>query len=179
MRIIAGKYRHILLEAPLGTKTRPTMDRVKEALFSILNFKIQGKVVLDLFAGSGGLGIEALSRDAGYVYFNDCSIEAIKIIKKNLAKLPQCSNYQVSQSDYLSLIRTNDVVYDIVILDPPYQANIYASIIDELIKLKRLSARAIMVIECDQKNQDFIYPGFQSRVYNYGNKSLIILTKEN
>ena len=95
MRVIAGKYRHINLVAPSGTSvTRPTLDRIKEAMFNILNMYVIDAVVVDLFSGSGALGIEALSRGASHVYFNDQDNNAQKSIKENLSKI------KVDKSDY-------------------------------------------------------------------------------
>ncbi len=178
MRVIAGKYRHINLEAPAGLNTRPTLDRVKESLFSIVHFQVMDAVVLDLFAGSGALGIEALSRGAKYVYFNDYNREAVATIKKNLAKLPNCSNFMISNVDYMDFIIHNDFIYDIVLLDPPYKQTIYEEIIQTLLKHNRLSEHAIIVIECEEKNNQIIYNGFRQKTYGYGNKSLVILTRE-
>ena len=101
MRVIAGKYRHITLVAPNGTSvTRPTLDRIKEAMFNILNMYVIDAVVVDLFSGSGALGIEALSRGASHVYFNDQDNNAQKSIKENLVKI-KANNLNILSPSYI------------------------------------------------------------------------------
>src|SRR3954447_1010930 len=122
MRVIAGIYGGRRLQAPPGTDTRPTSDRVREALFSILGDRVQDARVLDLFAGSGALGLEALSRGAETVTFVDDNRAAIAAIKGNLAALK--ANADVRQTDALRFLggaSESGAQYDLILLDPPYR----------------------------------------------------------
>ncbi len=120
MRIISGKHRGLKLSEFAGGEIRPTADRVKESLFNIIAPDIAGAYVLDLFAGSGSLGIECLSRGAEYVIFNDVSKDSIKVLKSNLSKLRDCENYGVYNLDFAQcLCRVKRA--DIIFIDPPYR----------------------------------------------------------
>ena len=124
MRIIAGSARGRQIFAPKGQLTRPTLDRVKESLFGILQFSLPNARVLDLFAGSGNLGLEALSRGSSYAVFNDHSRECCEIIRKNIDVLGFSSRAVVMQFEALSALErlTGKDPFDIVFLDPPYRA---------------------------------------------------------
>ena len=122
MRVIAGDYRGRRLQAPAGTATRPTSDRVREALFSVLGDRVHGARVLDLFAGSGALGIEALSRGAAEATFVDDAPGAIRAVKANLDMLG--AEAEVRRADvrrFLGSARAAARQYDLVFLDPPYR----------------------------------------------------------
>ncbi len=122
MRVIAGMYGGRTLKAPPGAATRPTSDRVREALFSILADRVGGARVLDLFAGSGALGLEALSRGADSVTFVDDAAPAIRAVKANLAALDAAAT--VRQTDalrFLAAASGNGAQYDLIFLDPPYR----------------------------------------------------------
>ncbi len=123
MRIIAGSARGRPLLSPKGLSTRPTLDRVKESLFNILQFQLAGARILDLYAGSGNLGLEALSRGADFVVFNDHSRDCCGIIQKNLQALHFADKAQVLQMDALCAIHGFCTPFDIVFLDPPYDAD--------------------------------------------------------
>lgn len=123
MRIISGKYRGLKLAEFDGSDVRPTADRVKESLFNVLFGRVVGARVLDLFCGSGNLGIECLSRGAEIVHFNDISPASINVLKKNLARLKNERNYKITNLDYsVCLSRTDG--YDLIFIDPPYQFEI-------------------------------------------------------
>jgi 16S rRNA (guanine966-N2)-methyltransferase len=120
MRVVAGEYRGRRLKAPAGTSTRPTADRVREALFSILG-DVSGAVVLDLYAGSGALGIEALSRGAATATFVDSDERATAAVRANLEALGAVA--QVVRSDAIDFLRRGEgALYDLVFLDPPYDS---------------------------------------------------------
>ena len=122
MRVIAGSYKGRTLKAPSGEATRPTSDRVREALFSILGGRTHGARVLDLFAGSGALGLEALSRGAASVTFVDDGAAAISVVKANLKALD--ADAEVRRGDalrFLSSASAGGAQYDLVFLDPPYR----------------------------------------------------------
>lgn len=122
MRIIGGKHRGLKLAAFSGDDIRPTADRVKESLFNIISDRVEGAEVLDLFCGSGNLGIECLSRGAAHVTFNDVSDESVKLLKKNLDRLKE-SNFAVYRSDYAERLARGGK-FDIIFVDPPYRLDI-------------------------------------------------------
>lgn len=177
MRVISGKYRGRNLIAPEGMNTRPTMDRVKEAMFSILGFRLQDAVILDLFAGSGGLAIEALSRGAKKAYINDLSKDAIGVIKKNLASIKVGEEVILTNKDYNELLLELNEKIDILFLDPPYKMNVYFDICSKLEEKKILSSKAILVLEMDLNTLPIELENYQSKIYKYGSKKLQIMRK--
>ncbi len=128
MRVITGLARGRRLQAPDGVDTRPTGEKVKEALFSAIQFDIQNKSVLDLFAGSGQLGIEALSRGADRCVFIDLSRSAAEIIKANVESVGFKTQSLISSMDALMFLEHSKEKFDIIFLDPPYKKGIIASI---------------------------------------------------
>ena len=124
MRVITGTARGRALITLDGEDVRPTTDRVKEAIFSIIQFEIEGRRVLDLFAGSGQLGIEALSRGAAYATFTDMSVEAVETVKKNLISTKLTKNTEVLKTEATAFLRNNKKKYDIIFMDPPYSTGI-------------------------------------------------------
>ena len=121
MRIISGKYKGKKLEGFNIIGTRPTMDRVKESLFGMIQNYINGTIVLDLFAGSGALGLEAISNGAKKCYFIDNNIEAIKTIKNNSINVKE--DLEIINTDYKKFLKNTNEKFDIIFLDPPYEAN--------------------------------------------------------
>ena len=121
MQVITGAYRGRKLLS-VGEGTRPTLTRIKESLFSIINEKIANSVVLDLFAGSGSLGIECISRGAQKTYLVDNSSVAIKVLKKNTERM---SNFEILQKDYMQALKffNGKIKFDLVFLDPPYASD--------------------------------------------------------
>ncbi len=149
MRVVSGKIRGLKLYAPDGEDTRPTLDRVKEAVFSMLTPYINDSIVLDAFAGSGALGIEALSRGASFCVFADSDTKAINCIYKNLQN-GKISDYSfVYFGDVLKYIRNCDKKFDIVFLDPPYASNMYKKILEEISVNNILSDDGLIVTEWD------------------------------
>ncbi len=120
MRVITGSARGMTLTTLEGEDVRPTTDRVKEAIFSIIQFEIEGRTVLDLFAGSGQLGIEALSRGAEKAYFVDSSGDSVAVVKKNLEHTRLMSSAVVLQADSPTFVRNSKESFGVVFLDPPY-----------------------------------------------------------
>lgn len=132
MRVITGTARGMSLRTLEGEDVRPTTDRVKEAIFSIIQFEIEGRRVLDLFAGSGQLGIEALSRGADSAVFIDCEKPSIEVVKENLRKTGLDSHASVIRSDALSFLGMNSEPFDIVFLDPPYSTGLLQKALSRL-----------------------------------------------
>lgn len=124
LRVITGIARGRVLKTLEGEDVRPTTDRVKEAIFSIIQFEIEGREVLDLFAGSGQLGIEALSRGAAYATFTDLNKDAVSTIKANLLATGLHKNSAVLQSDATTFLRNTKKKFDIIFMDPPYSQGI-------------------------------------------------------
>ncbi len=169
MRIVAGKYRHRLIDYPNVESTRPTMDKVREAMMSSINLDIINRVVLDLFAGSGALGIESLSRGAKCCYFVDNNIQAVKTIKSNISNLKITEETHVCFSSYLDFLKDNkDKNFSLVFLDPPYKNHeVYDEILNFMIDNSMLSDDAIVVMEADYEMN--YKPNFSSfRHYKYG-----------
>lgn len=175
MRVIAGKAKGTQLNAPDGMLTRPTTDRVKEALFSIIQFDIPGAAVLDLFGGTGQLGIEALSRGASRAVFVDARREACQLIRSNLSKTNLESDASIVQSDYLQYLNRCKEEFGIIFLDPPYAEVFLETAIKRITEIDILSSSGIIVTERPlRKELPRGYEGFaRSRDYKYGK---IILT---
>lgn len=137
MRVISGKYKGKEIKGYNIDGTRPTMDRVKESLFASIQNYVKNSVCLDLFAGSGSLGIEALSEGATACYFVDNNKLVIDTLKQNLDKLKVEEDYFLIKKDYKEALRTINVKFDIIFLDPPYHLNMLNKAI-ELIELNDL-----------------------------------------
>ena len=150
MRIITGKAKGIRLKTLEGEATRPTAERVKEAVFSMLQFDLEGRSVLDLFAGSGQLGLEAISRGASHAVLVDKSKEAVKIIQENAIKTKLALDCTIKNSDAMDYLRRNrDEKFDIVFLDPPYASGLYAPILRLMKECRVLKPTTLIVCESD------------------------------
>ncbi|MDD5922444.1 MAG: 16S rRNA (guanine(966)-N(2))-methyltransferase RsmD [Eubacteriales bacterium] len=147
MRVITGKYRGRKLETPEGYEIRPTSDKVREAIFNILMQVTDEAVCCDLFAGTGALGIEALSRGARRCYFGDRSREAIGIVKRNLAHCKAEEDAAVFFGDYHKVLKRIPEKVDIFFLDPPYQAGLYENCLGEIDALDLLAPDGIILAE--------------------------------
>lgn len=180
MKIVSGKYkgRNILGFDIKGT--RPTQDRVKENLFNIINEDIKDNVLLDLFAGSGNLGLEALSRDAKYVYFNDNNRKAIDIINKNInnINIDNCKVLNMNYQKALSYFKDNNIKLDIIFLDPPYETSYIEQSIIIANEDNLLSDDGIIVCESNGLDK-IIYPDNFKVVKEkkYGDKYIVIIKK--
>ena len=152
MRVIAGEYKGSMLQAPADYSVRPTADNVKEAMFSILTDRIWGSKVLDLFSGTGNLGIVALSRGARMCVFGDNSRESIRIIKDNIAHC-RAEGAVVKAGDYKKLLMNLDEKFDIIILDPPYDKG-YMDSCFELIRQNELLAEDGVIVAEHRKQED-------------------------
>ena len=179
MRVITGKARGIPLKTPEGMLTRPTADRVKEALFSIINFDIPGAQVLDLFGGTGQLGIEALSRGAKSAVFVDAREEACRLIRENLKRTHLEGEGRVIRSDYLDYLDRCREKYGIIFLDPPYAEVFLENALKRITEIDILQSDGIIVTERPLgKELPWEYPGYtRSRDYKYGKTLLTIYRK--
>jgi 16S rRNA (guanine966-N2)-methyltransferase len=147
MRIIAGAYKGRKLAPPADLSVRPTPDRVKEALFSILGNDVNDAVVLDLFAGSGNLGLEALSRGALKCYFGDSSRDSIRLIHSNVAHCKADAVSHIIQGDYRSVLTQLREKLDIVFLDPPYKENLWENVLSILHEKELMNNDGLIVLE--------------------------------
>ena len=179
MRVITGKARGVQLKTPEGMQTRPTADRVKEALFSIINFDIPGSAVLDLFGGTGQLGIEALSRGANSAVFVDAREDACKIIRENLRRTKLESQSRVVRCDYLDYLRRCREKFDIILLDPPYAEVFLENALKCITEIDILQSGGIIITERPLgKELPFEFDGFsRSKDYKYGNTLLTLYRK--
>ena len=132
MRVITGTARGMVLRTLEGDNVRPTTDKVKEAVFSAIQFEIEGRRVLDLFAGSGQLGIEALSRGAESCTFVDADKNAVRVVKSNLEKTKLDSKATVIQTDSLAFLGMTDKIFDVAFVDPPYATGLLQKAIAKL-----------------------------------------------
>lgn len=177
MRIISGKARGTKLFSPEGNDTRPTLDRVREAIFSMINFNIPSSRVLDLFAGSGAMGLEAVSRGAAEAVFVDCDDKALNVIRKNIEKTRfDCCT--VKHTDFKLFLNTCCESFDIIFLDPPYGAGFYEEALGIIKNRNLLSDGGILIAECaiDIKPD---FAGFQVyRERKYGKVAVYVLTEE-
>lgn len=180
MRVITGIARGVILKTPEGISTRPTADRVKEALFSIINFDVPNASVLDLFGGTGQLGIEALSRGAKSAVFVDSGESACKLIKENLRRTKLEENGRVIRSDYLRYLSTCRDKFDIVFLDPPYAEEFLENSIKRISEIDILQSNGIIVCERPLgKELPWEIPGFtRSKDYKYGSILLTLYRKD-
>ncbi len=147
MRVITGSARGAKLKTLEGLTTRPTSDRVKEAIFNIIQFGIEGRRVLDLFSGSGQLAIEALSRGAQYAVLVDENRQAVNIIKDNLKKVKFDQQASVFQMDYMRYLSTCREKFDIIFLDPPYAEKMLENALRKISEIDILSEGGIIVCE--------------------------------
>lgn len=175
MRVISGTLRGLKLESLPGLDTRPTLDRVKEALFSMLYSLTADSVGLDLFAGSGALGIELLSRYGKECTFVDSSSDAIRIISANVKKCRMESQAHIEHKDALDFLKTTGKKFDIVFIDPPYASGLYTQILQTIKERKLLTDNAYVVCECDS-SYNLDYTGFEViKDKTYGKVRLYVL----
>ncbi len=179
MRIVSGVRRGKKLLSLEGDNTRPTLERIKQAFFNAIQFEISGKTVIDLFAGSGQLGLEALSRGAEYCFFNDMSADACKVIEKNIVS---CDFLKISQltcksyDDCVNIIKRSGKKASLVFLDPPYNKNLVNLALVSLVDGDVLNDGAIVVCESSDTD-DIEHPSFDVRKeYRYSGIKVTILT---
>lgn len=170
MRVIAGEYRGRRLDRIEGMDIRPTSDKVKESLFNILGDAVIDCVFLDLFGGTGGIGIEALSRGAKHVVFIDANIKSIKVLKGNLEHLNIKDNVEVFNTDYstaISKLYKNRKEFDIIFIDPPYSAGMAQNALKEIDAHPILAQTGLIIVEHDTRDE---MPSSLGRLHMYRSK---------
>ena len=170
MRVISGSARGRRLKELPGMDTRPTTDQVKESIFNIIQFDIEGRRVLDLFAGTGQMGIEALSRGAAHATFVDLAPAAAKIVRENV-KLTRFSDVsRVVQSDWRAFLSACREKFDLIFLDPPYKTDQLENAMQTIAAIDILSEHGIMICESplDKELPDLAAPYEKGKEYRYG-----------
>ena len=154
MRIISGKARGTKLYTLEGENTRPTLDRVKESIFSIIQSQIEGAKILDLFAGSGAIGLEFLSRGAEKAVLCDNSKQAINIIKKNIEKTHMEEQINLINADFENCLeKIKNEQFDIIYLDPPYATDYIHKAIQNIIKSNIITKESLIIVETDDEKR--------------------------
>ncbi len=174
MRIITGSRRGKKLLSLEGEQVRPTTNMVKESLFNILQFHIEGRRFLDLFAGSGQIGLEALSRGAAEAVFVDNNRDSVRVVQKNLEATGFCSQARVVSASFDSFLHSGRDIFDVAFIDPPYQAGLMAHALE--LAVERMAPGGVIV--CEHGNREELAESvgdFQKqRVYRYGKTSLTV-----
>ena len=180
MRVITGRARGVVLKTPEGELTRPTTDRVKEALFSIIQFELPGATVLDLFGGTGQLGIEAISRGAQSAVFVDSREDACKLIRENLRRTKFEKEGKVIRADYLDYLKRCKEKFSVILLDPPYSEVYLENSLKMITEIDILKSGGIIVAERPAgKELPWDFPGYtRSKDYKYGKILLTLYRKD-
>ena len=178
MRVITGSARGRKLVTREGEETRPTPERVKEALFNIIQFQVEGRRVLDAFAGSGQLGIEALSRGAAHADFLDQSRESVAVIQKNLAETGLSEQAEVYQTDALVFLMRKNAPYDLCFLDPPYRTGLLQKALPLCAECMNPGGIIICEHPTDEKLPEQAGKFQKGREYRYGKILLTTYTCE-
>ena len=180
MRVISGSARGRRLKELQGMDTRPTTDKVKESLFNIIQFDIEGRRVLDLFGGTGQLGIEALSRGAAHCTFVDMNRQAVAVIRDNLKTVGLSERAAVQQGDALAFLAGCRQKFDLILLDPPYQTQLLENCIQAVAKFDILSEHGIIMCESAAEKQlpDLDAPYEKGREYRYGKIRLSVYRRQ-
>ena len=176
MRVITGIARGRKLKELPGLETRPTTDKVKESVFNIVQFDIEGRQVLDLFAGTGQMGIEALSRGAAFCTFVDLRKEAAAVVRENLAHTRLADSAKVIQGDYLAFLTGCREKFDLVFLDPPYASGLLEQSLELLAEIDIVAGNGIIVCEsgAEASLPELSDPYEKGREYRYGKIKLTL-----
>lgn len=177
MRVISGTARGKKLNTLEGQDIRPTLDRVKESIFNIIAFDLPDACVLDLFCGSGSLGIEALSRGARLAVFVDNCRKSVEVAQKNLEATHLQKKASLILADSIAFLKETNQTFDIIFLDPPYESSLYADALAEIVTRKLLNPGGQVIVECDKvRTPPFQCHGFSSqREKIYGRVKILIM----
>ncbi len=180
MRVITGTARGRRLGELEGSDIRPTYDRVKEGLFNIIQFDIEGRRVLDLFAGTGQLGIECLSRGAESCTFVDQRRDAVKLVKENLRVCGLEAGATVVQTDAIAFLKTTREKFHLIFLDPPYDTGLLDAALKQIAKIDILADNGIIICESrtEKPMPELPVPFRKSRDYRYGKTKITLYRKE-
>ena len=180
MRVITGTARGRKLGQLQGMETRPTTDQVKESIFNIIQFDIEGRRVLDLFGGTGQLGIEALSRGAERCTFVDQRRDAVSLIRSNLKLCQLSDRAQVVQGDSIGFLTTVREKYHLIFLDPPYATNLLENALKKIAEIDILSENGIIICESpvDRVLPELDLPYKKGREYRYGKIKITVYRKD-
>ena len=181
MRVIAGSARGRRLKELPGMDTRPTTDKVKESIFNVIQFELEGRKVLDLFGGTGQLGIEALSRGSAHCTFVEMRRDALAVIKENLKVTNLQPQARVVQGDALAFLTSSREKFDVILLDPPYHTDLMDRAVEAIIRFDILSEHGIMVCETAAERQLPALPEDrfeEGRSYRYGQIKLSIFRRK-
>ncbi|MBQ9989485.1 MAG: 16S rRNA (guanine(966)-N(2))-methyltransferase RsmD [Lachnospiraceae bacterium] len=184
MRVIAGTARSLPLKAPEGMETRPTTDRIKETLFNMLQNRIGGAVFADVFSGSGGIGIEALSRGASKAYFIENNKKALSCIQENLRFTKLEKSSMIMNTDACAAIDRITEVVDIIFMDPPYSSGLDLAVLERLKSTSCVGEETLIIIEADLKNDSSKYEalGFtktKEKVYKTNKHVFLVRGEQN
>lgn len=176
MRVISGTARGRRLRELEGMETRPTTDRVKEGMFNVLQFDLEGRRVLDLFAGTGQLGIECLSRGAREAVFVDRRADAVRLIRENLKVTGLADRAKVVSGDSVAYLKALKEQFDIILLDPPYAAGLLEGTISHITRFDILSPHGIIVAEHPvELGMPAVQPPYRlHRTYRYGKIAMTV-----
>lgn len=180
MRIIAGSGKGRKLKSLEGLSTRPTTDRVKESMFNIIQFDIEGREVLDLFGGSGQLAIESLSRGAAHATILDQKTEAVRVIRDNLSATGFDRQATVLQNDAIAYLSSCGRRFDLVFLDPPYAGGLLKKALETIARFDILSDGGIIVCETSAEGETVPVPAPYQHIrdYNYGKTRISLYGRE-
>ena len=179
MRVISGTARGRRLREPKDMSVRPTTDKVKESIFNIIQFDIEGRHALDLFAGSGQLGIEALSRGAAQCVFVDRAAESVKLVRENLKLTGLEARARVTAADSLAFLAGGEK-FDLIFLDPPYGTSLLENSIELVNRFDILRENGIMICESQREKvlPEVTEPYFKMREYAYGKIKLTTYSRK-
>ncbi len=179
MRVISGTAKGRRLKEPEGYAIRPTTDKVKESVFNIIQFDIEGRRVLDLFAGTGQMGIEALSRGAAYAVFVDESNEALRLVRENIKRSGFEDRVAVTKGDAISFLKRGDK-FDMIFVDPPYDARLMEKSLDSIFEFDMLKDNGIIICETNVERlmPEPDCPYKKGREYNYGRKKIVLYSRD-
>jgi len=178
VRVISGSVRGRKLKEPVGHKIRPTSDKVKESVFNIIQFDIEGRNVLDLFAGSGQYGIEALSRGAKTVTFVDSASDAVKLVRENVKICGFIETAIIHGRDALRYLDSEEK-YDLIFVDPPYDTNLAKKVIERIVEFDKLNINGIIVCEIgkDTPTPEVDEPYIMQKEYLYSGVKVVKYTR--